>query len=168
MKKKRTFQDFLRGFRGFSVSVFGIGGGVSFAPPTNERETVLKLISQLGDRRVLFHSGCGVPRRDMIASAEKMRSNITAAFEQIPKSRAASFLAPMRQACHDFQTFLEANFRSGGSGGPKEDFYIAIGELRGTIGLCLAQLCSLYQIDLEGDLVRILPRNATTKGLTKR
>jgi len=98
MKKKRTFQNFLRSFRGFSLSVLGIGGGVSFAPPTNERETVLKLISQLGDRRVLFHSGCGVPRRDMIASAEKMRSNITAAFEQIPESRAASFLAPMRQA----------------------------------------------------------------------
>jgi len=109
----------------------------------------------------LFHSGCGVPRKDMIASAQTMRSNITAALEAIPESRAASFLAQMRNACHYFQTFLEENFRSDGYGGPQEDFYMAIGQLRGTIGLCLVQLCSLYNIDLKSDLVQILPRKAT-------
>ena len=159
--KKRTFQNFLRSFRGFNFSLLGIGGGASFSPPTDERDIVLKLIFQLGDRRVLFHSGCGVPRKDMIASAETMRSNITAALEAIPESRAASVLAQMRHACHDFQTFLEENFRSGGYGGPGEDFYMAIGQLRGTIGLCLVQLCSLYDIDLKSDLVRMLPRKAT-------
>jgi hypothetical protein len=103
---------------------------------------------------VLYHNGCGVARRDMIESARRIRENITEALGELPADSAARRpIERMRGAVHDFQSFIEENFRSGGNGGPKEAFYIAIGELREAVGSAAAELLQIYNIDPETALI---------------
>ncbi|MFN0197956.1 MAG: hypothetical protein ACKVT0_14520 [Planctomycetaceae bacterium] len=158
-----TFLDFLRRITGISTPILG----VSWNPSPPERPIILRLFAQLGDRRVLFDSGCGVPRREMIDSATTMRENITEAVGAInDQSPGKRCLSDMRRACHQFQSFLEQRFKGDGYGGPEEDFYMAIGELRGTVGKSLSELCQIYRISIDEDVAKIIeskaPKTATT------
>jgi hypothetical protein len=156
-------RSFLRRFRGFSVSALGFGGGVSFVPPDDDRRVIRELLDRLGDRRVLFDKACGKDRAEMIASIQAIRTVISE--KTLPAltddAKARPLLRSMREACHEFQNFLEGKLPEGdygrypyqknGLGGPEEDFYVAVGEWRALIGPTLAELCELYQIDLEQD-----------------
>ncbi len=65
----------------------------------------------------------------------------------------------MRQACHDFQSVVEAYYRD-----PDEslqaDFHSGLAGFRDTIALCVIQLCSLYDIDVTSNEVRIVADSA--------
>jgi hypothetical protein len=154
--KKSKVNNFAKRLSGFSFSVLGVGGGVTFVQLPDEREIILKLLSQLADRRILFHHSCHVVHRDMISSLQRMRDNITAALEQIPESPAASQLIRMLRICHDFQSLLEAYYED-----PLEqlqaDFQIGLREFIKGLGECVSCLSIQYGIELKNVLVNIIP-----------
>jgi hypothetical protein len=151
------FLEFLKRFTGVSVPLFGL----SWTPPPLERPAIVRLIAQLSDHRVLFDSGCGVLRRDMIDSSKLLREQITEAMAQIGDgSHGRPFLAEARRACQDFQSFIERKFNSDGYGGPEEDFYIALGELRAIVARSIVQLCELYGITVDSEVARIVENRA--------
>jgi len=136
-------KDYLARVTGISTAFFG----VSWQPPPAERETLRRFIIALGDRRILYHDGCGIARRNMIDSCSKIRDAVSVALEDLPESsKAMPYLEDIRAACHQFQTYIERHFDSSGYGNPEESFYMAIGELRGSIGRALADICTHYGI----------------------
>jgi len=139
-------RDYLNRVTGVSTSFFGL----SWQPPVPERDTLRKLVVELADRRVLYHHGCGMPRRNMIESCERMRASITDALRSLPEeSKARPYVDDMRAACHQFQTYVERYFDESGYGNPEESFYMALGELRGSVGKALADICHHYSISGE-------------------
>ncbi len=121
------------------------------------------MLDRLGDRRLLFDKACGKDRAEMIVSIRAIRTVISE--KALPAltddAKARPLLRGLREACHEFQNFLEGKMQEGeygrhpyqkdGTGGPQEDFYVAVGEWRALIGPILAELCALYNIDLERD-----------------
>src|SRR5258706_10700388 len=77
--------DYLGRVTGFSTAFFGL----SWQPPVIERDTLRKFVVALADRRVLYHEGCGVPRREMIESCTRMRDAVTEALGALPESSKA-------------------------------------------------------------------------------
>lgn len=150
---ERTFQDWLKIYFSKLSGISTPWLGLEWEPPTNERKVITGLMAELIDRRMLYHTGCGVARKDMIDSSEKIRVDVTQAVKLLDwESKARPYLDSIVSACHEFQTFLEANFNPDGYGGPEEDFYMAIGELRGSVGFALVELCKMYKIPVEGNL----------------
>jgi hypothetical protein len=139
-------RDYLNRVTGISTAFFGL----SWQPPALERDTLRKLVVDLADRRVLYHHGCGMPRRNMIESCERMRRSVTDALRALPEdSKAIPYVEDMRAACHQFQTYVERFFDKSGHGSPEESFYMALGELRGSVGKALAEICHNYRISSE-------------------
>lgn len=67
----------------------------------------------------------------------------------------------MRAACRDFLTQPHAHPLLGRRMGPharsEDNFFAALGKLRGVFGQQLALVAYLYRIDLEKELASILP-----------
>ena len=149
---KKNVKSKLGDLRGFNFSVLGIGAGATFNPSPLERDIVLKLITQLADRRILLHGHCTVIHSDMIASLMKMREHITNTLELIPESAATEFLIAMRKKCHAMQNIIEAY--NDGSHAPLEaDFHQALSGLRKLVGSSVVQLSEIYDIPIESELI---------------
>src|SRR5438046_2269326 len=93
---------FLRRINQFSTPLFGVG----IELPPDERQAVLDLIIELGDRRVLWSSACGTDLVKMSASLGRIRESITNALKPLIDSPAVPYLMTMRVACQQFDTFL--------------------------------------------------------------
>jgi len=146
----RGFASYLRDYLNRVTSISTPFFGASWQPTVSEREVLRKLASELADRRVLYHNGCGIPRRNMIESCERMRASVTDALRSLPEnSKANAYLEDIRAACHQFQTYVERFFDDSGYGNPEESFYMALGELRGSVGKALADVCHHYKISAE-------------------
>ena len=77
------------------------------------------------------------------------------------KSPAAEAFRIMRAACRDFLTEPHAHpvlgRRLGRHARNEDNFFAALGKLRGVFGQQLALIAYLYRIDLESELGSILP-----------
>jgi hypothetical protein len=79
-----------------------------------------------------------------------MRRSVTDALRALPEnSKARPYVEDMRAACHQFQTCVERFFDESGYGNPEASFYMALGELRGSVGKALAEICHNYSISSE-------------------
>lgn len=143
-----SFKRISRSLTGFSTPIFG----VSWNPPKDEREVIRKLIIFLEDRRVLYN-----PYRleffdPVIESVLEIRKNLTEVLKNLNEnSEAAPSIRAMRAECRKFLDYV------GGRRFADLDLYIGLGELRGVFGQHIAILCTMYGIDVEGNLGKILP-----------
>jgi hypothetical protein len=123
-----------------------------------ERTAIIRLVTQLGDRRLLTAKECKIPRCDMIQSAQKIRNAITDALLGLENDSASRRpLIDIRIACQTFQKFMEENSGEGKFQGEPEEFFTELGELRDTTGHCLAELSRLNGIDVDRSLRHLLP-----------
>lgn len=145
-----SFDKIARRITGFSTPIFG----VSWNPPKDEREIVRKLIIYLEDRRVLYNPYRLEYFDPVVDSILQIRKNLTEVLENLDeKSKATPSVRAMRAACRKFLNQVagrEHRFMD-------VDLIFYLGELRGVFGNHIAVLCTMYGIDVEGDLGEILP-----------
>ena len=155
---KNALQEFIERIDGLETPV----GGISLNRRPPRREVILTLITELADRRVLFHPDCLLSypnsRSDLIGSTEKMRENIKQALVKLaPELEARLYIKNLRDACHHFQTFVERTYISDETVYTDNFRREAIMKLRGTFGINLAALVRLYSVPIDENLTRIIP-----------
>ncbi|WFU01953.1 hypothetical protein QA648_17915 [Rhizobium sp. CB3171] len=165
-------KDMLKRITGVSTPWFG----VSWNPPTSDRDAVRKFLAFLEDRRALFNPLPAEVEDDVISSIHMIRAECTTAVGALSeKAPGVAHVRAIGAACRRFldepyPTFDDIMERrrdpyfdrdeSHGRlrrGTHPAGFFTALGELRAFVGIQIAMLSSLYEIDIHGDLVRILP-----------
>jgi hypothetical protein len=151
-----AFKDIATRLTGFSIPVFG----VSWSPPESERKIVRETFIFLEDRRALYNDFAHELDHEVAESVVAIRAELTAALKRLPeKSEAVPCFKSMRAACREYAD----------SAGPRRhggpfSLMTELGKLRAMIGVQVAYLAVKYGIDLDGELVRVIPpelRDAT-------
>ncbi len=149
LKPKVAFKEIAGRITGISLPVFG----VSWNPPESEREVVRGTFIFLEDRRALYNDFAHEIDHQVAQSVLAIRSELTAALKRLPEtSEAAPCLRSMRAACREY---LDST-QSRGFGGPFS-FMTELGKLRAMIGVQVSYLAVKYGIDVDGELVRVIP-----------
>jgi hypothetical protein len=155
------FREIASRVNGISCPIFG----VSWSPPVLDRDVARSIVAFLEDRRVLYEPSEVEVRSHCIDSVLQIRQTLTDALRdgRIAED-LADHLRAMRAAC---RRFLEAagsdrdsdlwSYRDGVPGLHDWRLNQALGELRGTFGVHVAQIAVKYGIDVEDRLAAILP-----------
>jgi len=144
-----AFKKIASRITGISIPVFGI----SWNPPESEREIVRETFIFLEDRRALYNDFAHELDHEVSESVLAMRSELTATLRRLAEnSEAVPCFKAMRAACREYLD----NARPRGFGGPFS-FMIELGKLRAMIGVQVAYLAVKYGIDVDGELVRVIP-----------
>ncbi len=168
-------KDMLMRLTGFSTPVFGI----SWNPPSSDRDAVRKFLAFLEDRRALFNPMPAEVEDHVIASVHTIRDECVKAVGTVSdKAPAAEHIRAIGAACRRFldepyptfddimerrrDPYFESFEREEHHGRLRYGthpaaFFTALGEFRAFVGTRIAMLASLYEIDVHGDLTRILP-----------
>jgi len=127
-----------------------------------QRDIAQSIISFLEDRRVLYNPTELELPRNCIFSVMEIRRFLTEKIGQLDQSdELANNLRIMRAAC---RKFLDSAQRLESDRGlPLTHrsysawvFYSALGEMRGSFGMCLEQMVSTYKLDIEENLAILL------------
>jgi len=156
-KTRIAFRELAGRITGVSLPIFGI----SWNPPESEREVVRETFIFLEDRRALYNDFAHEIDQEVAESVLEIRAELTAALKRIPEnSEAVAAFTAMRAACREYLDSTRG--RLGGWSGPFS-FMTELGRLRAMIGVHVAYLAVKYGIDIDGELVRVIPpelRNA--------
>lgn len=157
-----SFRSILRRISGFSTPVFG----VSWEPGESEREPIRRLFVFLEDRRVLYVADHLEVLSDVSRSVLAIREQVTRTLQALPEdSTAVPSLRAMRAACRKFlmpySDFPNVVGHVRWDGRPEREgepgFFVALGELRATLGIHLGTLAVTYGLDVESELAALLP-----------
>ena len=140
----------------------GLGFGASWNPPEPETTAARRMLAYLEDRRVLFAPYHLEIEDQCIQSVLDMRRELTQEIgKQGDGSKLAGHLRAIRAACH---RFLRESSPDGHPlhvpswhGRFDAAFFLALGELRATIGLHVAAIAVTYGLEVHGDLADALP-----------
>lgn len=165
-------KDMLMRLTGFSTPIFG----VSWSPPSSDRDAVRKLLAFLEDRRALFNPMSAEIEDHVVASIHTIREECVKAVGAVnDKAPAAEHIRAIGAACRRFldephptfddimerqrDPYFEREERYGQlrHGTHPAAFFTALGEFRAFVGMRVAALSSAYDIDIRGDLTRIVP-----------
>lgn len=160
---KKSFREIANRINGFEVPIFG--GGVSWNPPSLEIEVARGLITYLEDRRALYNPYWCETADYVIRSILDIRERLTTDLENLdPSSSLAKSIRVMRSACRSFLDKIEANDSHFTFHRPspfwdteEREFFMALGELRSTMGILIAQIAVRFGIDVEENLATIFP-----------
>lgn len=151
---------------GISCPVFGI----SWNPPESDITIAKRVVAILEDRRVLYSpSELEVPDH-CVRSIIEIRKFLTSEIGKADVSESISEnLRAMRAACRKFLDRIQADEKIVPNANypghyATWEFMDALGQLRGTFGVHLAQLAVKYGVDVEDDLARILPNSDSESG----
>ncbi len=168
------FKEIAARITGISTPMFG----VSWSAPKADVNRARAIVTFLQDRRVLqIPRNLTKPRRGgslgvffhdfplgAVQSIQEIRTRLTQELEQIDhQSQLADLLRGMRRACRLFLSTMEESGFVYADGAlsdrfPHEaTFYLALGELRATMGPLIAEACIRYKIDVDDELAEILP-----------
>lgn len=115
-----------------------------------------KLITFFEDRRALYNPYNIETPMWVIESVLEIRKKLTDTLEALDdNSDISPHLRAMRAACRKFMDETEKQKRNRYP--YRGDIFTALGEMRAIFGIHIAQLCVKFGIDIEGDLVTILP-----------
>ncbi len=152
---------------GFTVPLIGGGLSATLTPPSEaEAHRAARILTFLEDRRVLFDPTDMEIEEYAGRSVMEIRRFLTDELMHLDRKTVfAASLRGMSAACHQFLTRTQ--------GSPPADlspvrrrrvdpwadqtFHQALGELRGRIGMHIAQLAAAHGLDVEGGLAGILP-----------
>jgi hypothetical protein len=146
-----------------------VGGGISFAPPTeSEREAAHHIITFLEDRRVLYNpTELEVPEHCIRSVFEIRKELIRVARDHAREGDLGAHLRAMAAACRKFLDAAGRLKEKGHTVWPEGRSYAgwvldsALGELRGVMGMHIAQLAVRYDVDVHDELASILPLETT-------
>ncbi len=158
--------EIVRRLSGFSTPF----GGVSWEAPEAGATVARRVIRFLEDRRVLYNPSELEQPSHCVQSVLEIRRFLTAELGNLADQDLASQLSAMRTAC---RKFLDAPRYPDGQplpvqygifhrGYPEWVFTTALGELRGVVGVLVAELAAKYHVDVDGELATILPDDPET------
>ncbi len=153
------FKDIASKLTGFSTPFFGI----SWQPPETERKIAKSVVTFLEDRRVLYNPTEFELPQHCISSVVEIRHFLTEVMADLDQnSELMKNLRAMRSACRKFLDSAQKLENDRGLNFSHKSysawvFYSSLGEMRGTFGMCLAQILLAYGLDIEKDLSTILP-----------
>jgi hypothetical protein len=148
MVVKITFNELASRITGVSTPVFG----VSWNPPQSERDIVRHVIVFLEDRRALYASFVDEIEHEVSHSVLDIRDMLTNELQQLSEKSPAAFpLRAMRVACREYLDNTRKQY------GPRFGFLVHLGRLRTVMGYHVAHLAINYGLDIEGNLISILP-----------
>jgi len=134
---------------GVSIPIFG----VSWNPSESERKIVRDTFVFLEDRRALYNDFAHELDREVTQSVLAIRTELTVALKRLPEdSEAMPCLKSMRAACREYMDSARPECH----GGPFS-FMAELGKLRAMIGVQVAYLAVKYGIDIDGELIRVIP-----------
>ncbi len=146
-----AFKEIANRITGISIPIFGI----SWNPPASEREIVRETFIFLEDRRALYNDFAHEIDQEVAESVLAIRSELTSALKRLPEdSEAVKSFKGMRAACCEYLD--NTRKRNHILGGPFS-FMTQLGSLRALIGVHVTYLAVKYGIDIDGELVRIIP-----------
>lgn len=139
-------------------------GGVSWQPSELESAAARRIVAYLEDRRVLYAPDELEDPSHCVHSVLDIRRLLTAELGKLDAgSDFAANLRAMRAACRKFldrigadgnEVTLYARHRGHWA---SWTFFGALGEMRGTFGVHLAQVAARFKLDIEDNLASILP-----------
>ena len=140
--------------------------GVSWKPPTDERDIAKRLLTFLDDRRVLYRPYDMEVGSYVVQSVLQIRERLTKDLEKVSKSSPiAESLSAMRAACRKFLDDTQK---------PKRQMYTlepllltCLGELRAIFGLHVGRIAYVYDLEIEAELASILPADGAMQEGTK-
>lgn len=139
---------------------------VGWIPKKADAAVARKVIRFLEDRRMLFNACAFEDPRQCALSAIEIRRFLTEELAEVTEgSDLHKHLAAVRAACRTFLDHLPeaeepiplyglASMRS-------FEFFMLLGELRSTIGQHVALMAAKWKINVENDLARVLPSQAS-------
>jgi len=135
---------------------------VGWTPAKPDAAIARKAIRFLEDRRMLFNACAQEDPHHCYLSAIETRKAMTEALSDATEgSDLFKHLSAIRAAC---RRFLDSTQGSEERIGPRDfcdfrsgEFFIALGELRASIGYHVALMASKWKINVENDLARVLP-----------
>jgi hypothetical protein len=149
-------------------------GGVSWQATELEVSAARRVVSFLEDRRVLYAPDEMEVPTHCVHSVMDIRRFLTGELGRLDAaSEFAASLRAMRVACRKFldrvgvdgrEVALYANHRGHWA---SWTFYGALGEMRGTFGVHLAQIATHFKLDVEDKLAVILPEKDTEESDTE-
>jgi len=146
------------GYRQLRRRLTGIStpfGGASWIPTEPDRDIVRRLMTFLEDRRVLYIEYAMESPDWVNDSVLEIRGQLTDILMSLDAdSPIAPHLKAMRAAC---RKFLNQTQGQTGRWHMNPEFMMSLGEMRAVFGIHIAQLCSKYKIDVEGELAESLP-----------
>ena len=147
---------------GGSVSVLGIGAGISTISTATEKDIIQALVTFLEDRRVLFNLERLEVESEADHSVLEIRRELTETLQQLdPNSQAARHVRGMRGACRRYLDKPRQQFRhiggSRGRGINNPGFFVALGEFRATLGNEFKALSALFPLVIEPQLRDLFP-----------
>ncbi len=141
---------------------------VGWVPARADAAIARKVIRFLEDRRMLFNACAEEAPYHCYLSALEIRRTLTEDLAEVTEgTELFKHLTGIRAACRTFLNRAPSSedgfdlhdrysIRSG-------QFFIALGELRATIGFHVALMAAKWKINVEQDLARVLPgRNVET------
>lgn len=165
-------KDMLSRITGISVPIFG----VSWNPPASDRDVVRKFLAFQEDRRALFNPMPAEVEDHVISSVHIIRAECTMTVGSLSeRAPGAAHIRAMGAACRRFldepyPVFDDIMERRRDPHFDREDndarlrrgthpaaFFTALGEFRAFVGVRIAMLSGLYEVDIHGNLARILP-----------
>jgi hypothetical protein len=151
------FKEIMSRITGLSCPIFG----VSWNPKETERSIAKKIIVFLEAKRVLYiPSEMEVPYHCNLSVIE-IRNFLTSELAKIEQeSNLYNYVSAMRKACNKFLSKCSdknGDILGHGSCWTSWIFTGALGEMRGTFGIMIAQIATAYGLNIEDDLSSILP-----------
>jgi hypothetical protein len=144
-------------------------GGVSWKPPLDEQEKARRLFVFLADRRALYAPYNVEVEYFVKQSILETRKRLVADLEELQSASVLrESLLAMTAAC---RKYLEETQKQGtGHYQFEPEFFRSLGEVRALFGVQIARIAYAYDLEVEGDLVSILPPEgeATTPAKNRR
>lgn len=133
-------------------------GGISWNPPVDERDIAKQLLVFLEDRRVLFMPYDMEVEPYVMDSIIEIRQRLTKALELISRSSVlGESIAAMRASCRKFLTETQDDPKHMHHWRMEGHIWQALGELRAICGLHIARIACAYDLEIEEQLMPILP-----------
>lgn len=136
---------------------------IGWTPSKTDSEIARRVIRFLEDRRVLFNPCAVEEPRHCAESVLQIRERLTKALEEVAEgSELFKHLVAIRAAC---RKFLDSGHIQSAEEIRLADryslhtafFFMALGELRATVGQHVAVMAVKWEIDVEKDLASVLP-----------
>ena len=156
------FSEIANRLTGISTSL----GGISWQPTDLQVNAARRLIAFLEDRRVLYAPDELEVPSHCVHSVLEIRQFLTDELGKPDHSPYADSLRAMRAAGRKFldrvgtdgrDIVVYANYHGHWA---SWTFYSALGEMRGTFGIHLANIAAEFKLDIEDKLASILPASA--------
>ena len=155
-----TYKELSARITGISFPLFG----VSWTPVKPDIEIARNVINFLENKRVLFNSYQLENPGHCMLSVIQIRDFLTTQLDEVSRgSELDGILRGMRSAGRRVMDTGAHNFRFGedddGNLGPLDKivFFSQLGIFRGNMGILIAKLVIMHGLDIEEDLINILP-----------